>query len=307
VGPRITTYRYSGGVLVGFVSAPDFINEGGPGTIEISAWIEKDGAIYSTFETKYFYVEGGTHYQLLIEGDCWGYSSFELIIDSLSAVYPLQLPVSGPASITNIELLEGTPADHDGGAMYNWSSTPMLTNCILWGNTASGGPQIRISNGSILDISYCNVQGGYSGTGNINADPLFVDADGPDDTVGTADDNLRLSAGSPCIDAADNTAVPSGVTTDLDGKPRFVDDLCTTDTGNPPGADAIVDMGAYEFLRSDIDSNGAVDLVDFSRFALYWKESSCGACGGADLTCDGDVDLYDLKEFGDNWLAGVSN
>lgn len=183
----------------------------------------------------------------------------------------------------------------------NWDgSSPTLTNCILWADT---GSQIFSSEASLATVGYCNVQGGYSGTGNINADPLFVDADGPDDTVGTADDNLRLSAGSPCIDAADNTAVPSGVTTDLDGKPRFVDDLCTTDTGN--GTPPIVDMGAYEFLRSDIDSNGSVDMVDFSRFALYWKESGCGACGGADLTCDGDVDLYDLKEFGDNWLAGV--
>jgi hypothetical protein len=77
------------------------------------------------------------------------------------------------------------------------------------------------------------VQGGWAGTGNIDADPTFADAEG------------RLSPGSPCIDAADNTAVPEGITTDLDGNPRFVDDIGTPDTGfgEPP----MVDMGAYEF------------------------------------------------------------
>lgn len=74
---------------------------------------------------------------------------------------------------------------------------------------------------------------------------MFRDADGQDDIVGTEDDNLRLSAGSPCIDAGDNNEVPSGVTTDLDGNPRFIDDPDITDTGN--GTPPIVDMGAYEF------------------------------------------------------------
>ncbi len=127
---------------------------------------------------------------------------------------------------------------------------------------------------------------------------------------------MRLSAGSPCIDAADNTAVPAddadldndGDTTeqtplDLDGFPRFIDDLCTTDTGN--GAPPIVDMGAYEFLLSNISSNGSVDMEDFCLFAAHWRQTACGACGGADLTCDGNVDWADLKVLTDNWLVGL--
>ncbi len=39
--------------------------------------------------------------------------------------------------------------------------------------------------------------------------------------------------------------MPVGITTDLDGNPRFVDDPATDDTGN--GEPPIVDMGAYEF------------------------------------------------------------
>jgi len=58
--------------------------------------------------------------------------------------------------------------------------------------------------------------------------------------------DYRLSAGSPCIDAGDNTAVPAGITTDLDGDPRFLDVPETPDTGN--GDVPIVDMGADEAL-----------------------------------------------------------
>ncbi len=38
-----------------------------------------------------------------------------------------------------------------------------------------------------------------AGEGNIDSNPLFVDADGPDNIAGTLDDDLRLLNGSPCI------------------------------------------------------------------------------------------------------------
>ena len=134
--------------------------------------------------------------------------------------------------------------------MYNSNSSPTLTNCILWGNTAPTGAQIYNDGTSSATVSYCDVQGGWAGTGNINANPLFVDADGPDNIVGTEDDNLRLSSGSPCIDAGDNNAVPGGIVTDLDGLSRFFNDPATSDTGN--GTPPIVDMGAYEYQTHHI-------------------------------------------------------
>ncbi len=50
------------------------------------------------------------------------------------------------------------------------------------------------------------------------------------------------------------------------------------------------------------DSDGDVNLKDFSQFALYWLDVACGGCSGADLTCDGDVNADDLKELACNWL-----
>jgi hypothetical protein len=144
----------------------------------------------------------------------------------------------------------------------NNPSTIQLANCILW----DGGNEIWNNDGSNITITYSDVQGGWGDTGNIDADPLFVDANGPDGIIGTADDDVRLSGGSPCIDAGDNTAVPSGVTTDLDVNPRFVDDPRTTDTGN--GTVPITDMGAYEYwavIFVDADAIGANDGMSWAN------------------------------------------
>jgi len=56
--------------------------------------------------------------------------------------------------------------------------------------------------------------------------------------VDLANGDYHLKDTSPCIDAGDNSLVPSGVTTDLDGNPRIVD-------GNNDGK-PVVDIGAYE-------------------------------------------------------------
>ena len=211
----------------------------------------------------------------------------------------------------------------------NNTELPRFSNCIIWDNTADNeGPQIAIKAGrTSVSVNYSDVQGGlwdiydqYSnslnwGSGNIDTNPYFADADGSDNIPSTGDDNLRLLTGSPCIDAGDNTAVLADTfdldgdlntieptPLDLNGFPRFIDDLCTTDTGS--GAAAVVDMGAYEFLRSDIDSDGGVNLGDFSKLALYWLDVGCGTCGGGDINCDGDVNADDLKELAENWLIG---
>lgn len=118
-----------------------------------------------------------------------------------------------------------------GGGMYNFNTSPTITNCILWSNTASSsGPQIY----GLATVTYSDVQDGWSGTGNINANPLFADADG------------RLSPGSPCINAGDNSAVL--VATDLDGNPRI--------------AGPRVDMGAFEVQPAELLLDLTFEVID---------------------------------------------
>jgi len=114
--------------------------------------------------------------------------------------------------------------------MYCYGCFPLtVTSCILWNDTAPDGPEIY-NDASTPTVTYSNVEGGYVGDGNIDADPLFLGA--PDD--------LHLGPGSPCIDAADGPVAPEY---DKDGNPR-IDDPDSPNTGiGPPWAD----MGAYEF------------------------------------------------------------
>lgn len=55
----------------------------------------------------------------------------------------------------------------------------------------------------------------------------------------------------------------------------------------------------------DIDGDGDVDFADFTLFALYWRHTDCGQCGGADFTNDSKVDIDDLRLFAASWLTGV--
>ncbi len=168
-----------------------------------------------------------------------------------------------------------------------------IRNSVLWGNT-HGGPLPPDECGQLCGPSETTIvsscvedwSGQYEGEHNISTDPMFVDADGPDDDPGTWDDNnYRLSGSSPCIDAADNALVPADVLDldgdenireqlpfDLDGNPRLVDDPDTKDTGfgDPP----IVDMGAYEFQALpcpwDLDNNGSVGAGDLLLLLANW-------------------------------------
>jgi len=184
-----------------------------------------------------------------------------------------------------------------GGGIYNSAdSSPAITNCIFWGNTdvSGSGEDAQIYGNAV--VNYSLVQGGWTGmggAGNINADPLFVDPDGPDNLIGTQDDNLRLRVGSPTIDAGDNAAVT--VLTDLNGNPRFVDDLITPDTGN--GTPPIVDMGAYEFQGAPVPTVSEWGLVVMMLVLLtagttiIRRRRPCGAlpCAYSSPPADGAV------------------
>ncbi|MBN2133733.1 MAG: C10 family peptidase [Sedimentisphaerales bacterium] len=109
------------------------------------------------------------------------------------------------------------------GTSYYWTE---VTNTILWGNNKY---QIETYE-SVATVSFCNVQGGYAGEGNVDADPCFFD---PAAGVGADYDgmaaNWALRSCSPCINSGSQMGMPEE---DLAGNARIHSDL--------------VDMGAFE-------------------------------------------------------------
>ena len=94
-----------------------------------------------------------------------------------------------------------------------------LTNSIVWDNP---GPGNFLGDGTgSLDITYSDIDGGYEGEGNIDANPLFKDPDNGD---------YRLLSESDCINAG---------TADIDGDGN--DDIANY-------FDSAPDMGAFEFF-----------------------------------------------------------
>ncbi len=171
-----------------------------------------------------------------------------------------------------------------GGGVYRYAGSPTLRDCIVWGNTSSG------LYGTGLVATYSDVQGGFAGTGNINVDPRFVDADGADNDPNTwADNDYHLSLASPCINAGDPAFVADPNETDLDGNPRVL-------LGR-------VDMGAYEVTEfEDCNSNGVEDARDILLGTSQDANSNgvpdeCeGRCSG-DMNCDRSVTFADIDLF----------
>jgi len=201
-------------------------------------------------------------------------------------------------------------SDKGGGIENTNNSNPSITNCILWGNTASSEGNEIFNNLFIPHctpvISHCDIADcldggswdallGVDGGGNIDVDPLFVDADGADDTVGTEDDDLHLRSYSPCIDKGDPAGDYSGQV-DMDGEPRVRYDY--------------VDMGADEVypIAGDFEPDEDIDLVDLGAFFNQWLNISCVGgdwCGGADFDKNGAVNLMDFSFLANHWLKGI--
>lgn len=183
-----------------------------------------------------------------------------------------------------------------GIGIYSLNSGVSVRNSIIWGNDPN---QIEAIGGDPV-VTYSDVPEEWSGTGNIETDPLFVSFD-PNGSSELWDFHLQSAYGrwdpnsqgwvydantSPCIDAGDPNSAWSA---------------------EPWPNGKRINMGAYGGTKeasmkgniADFDVDGFVDFVDFGELAEKWQlEEFCIE----DLTINGVVDFADLDIFTDNWL-----
>ena len=184
--------------------------------------------------------------------------------------------------------ISGNRAQECGGICY---SIPNMVNCIVWSNSS---PQI-ISRAS---ISYSNIQDGWLGESNIDADPCFVnpgywaDANYPNVVIEPNDPNavwidgdyhLKSQAGrwdpvseswvvddvtSPCIDAGDPNSpighepLPNGGRINMGAYGGTEQASLSLSTGHTIRGDSAIRHLSGGSLRAQNRSNGIIPLLE---------------------------------------------
>ncbi|MEW6095551.1 MAG: right-handed parallel beta-helix repeat-containing protein, partial [bacterium] len=187
-------------------------------------------------------------------------------------------------TIINCTMSENS-ATAGGGIYCSYSSSPTIVNSILWGDT----PDEICLIASSIDITYSDIEGGYAGEGDIDADPLFV---------GSGD--YHLTAGSPCIDTGTSANAPAD---DIDGDTR------------PQGAG--YDMGSDEYVEEiqlpvpDVKANGSDDPITITPNDTLSVTIELDAGDYAGKNADWWVvaktprGLYSYKVKGKTWVRGL--
>ena len=126
--------------------------------------------------------------------------------------------ISSP-TILSCTIANNSARAHTGGIYCTSNSSPILENCILWGNDRD----IYKVSGCNPVITYTDIEDGYSGEGNISNDPIFMPG---------ALGEYYLDPSSPCINSGSKSARDAGMS-----------ELTTQASGAPDSG--IIDMGYH--------------------------------------------------------------
>jgi hypothetical protein len=134
--------------------------------------------------------------------------------------------VNSNANIINNTIVNN--AAENGGGIYSQNSDVIIMNTIVWANQAPDSAGIYHHSGD-LEVRHSDVQGGWSGEGNINAIPSFSDT------------LFHLSDTSLCIGAGiESIEIPIG------GTMYYCPPFCYDGNPRPNPSDSKPDIGACE-------------------------------------------------------------
>ena len=152
--------------------------------------------------------------------------------------------LSSSSSLENVTITNNSAVDSGGSIYCSNNSHPAFVNCISWNNSPLEVEFKSDGNSNTITIAYSDIDGGEEGIetnnngtvnwleGNIDADPIFMDA-----LVG----DYHLTEDSPCIDAGTSYFEYGGeVLVDLSEDEYY---------GIAP------DMGAYEYDSVEEDDH----------------------------------------------------
>ncbi len=160
----------------------------------------------------------------------------------------------------------------DGGGIYNDSSSILnIINSIIYGNSAAN---IHDDNSSSSNVTYSCIPDGYIGlTGNITADPLFVNG-------------VHLASNSPCVNSGEGQAEDYGLSYNehygtnpllaygdsgqvnmgyhyygYTGSEDAITDFTapTVDVISPEGGEALIGGSSYDITWEASDNEGLID------------------------------------------------
>jgi hypothetical protein len=140
----------------------------------------------------------------------------------------------------------GSGAAGKGGGVLVWTTTVQAKNNIIYNNNQTTGTQIALVSGGLLNLTYSLVEGGWTGTGNINLNPNFELTE------------FYLSDSSACIDNGD----PDPLNNDPEGDPGMAKWPAKGTIRN--------DMGAYggpmskqlsEFVITSVEESGSNNFI----------------------------------------------
>ena len=153
-----------------------------------------------------------------------------------------------------------------------------IANNIFWNNS---GTDLSFTRGFFTVQN--NIIEGTTEPGNLNDDPLFIDP---------ANGNFRIEPCSPAINAGDNAATPSSITTDFFGNQRLFDNT--------------VDIGFYEHQDVSL-SISAIESTDIGCFGESTGEISLNVSGKSPVEYSLDGINFSSDPILRNLVAGTYN
>lgn len=203
------TYREGGGILIDF-SSPTIrnnrivdnlatnstgINGAGGGGIRIS-----DGNPYmlnnliAYNKAKYGPGVVLNYTGCIMRNNIIAYNSGGQTFNGGGAIWSNTNSAAYPKIIENNTIYRNQASVGTGGCLA-WGGTLIMKNNILWGNYSADNSQVKAISG-VATVTYCDVQGGYTGIGNTDVSPDFIDTT-----------SFILNISSSCIDAGDTSII----------------------------------------------------------------------------------------------------